>query len=143
MISGAMPSSPTGAGRRSEQIQLTVGHASIQTAERYLGVQQDLQDAPCDYLGIRMDGMAMTQAEAHAFELCEFFPDAKFSRTREVIQFDVGGERGCGLLVTAEAVEIRLPTSEWTRGAYDPERIQPVMEMRSDRPGLRTGPATD
>lgn len=35
-----------------EQIQLSLGHASIQTTERYLGVQQDLTDAPCDHLGI-------------------------------------------------------------------------------------------
>jgi len=37
-----------------EQIQLSLGHASIVTTERYLGVRQDLQDAPCDHLGIRM-----------------------------------------------------------------------------------------
>jgi integrase len=37
-----------------EQIQLSLGHASILTTERYLGVRQDLQDAPCDRLGIRM-----------------------------------------------------------------------------------------
>lgn len=37
-----------------EQIQLSLGHASIQTTERYLGVQQDLQDAPCDHLGLRV-----------------------------------------------------------------------------------------
>ncbi|MBV9745326.1 MAG: tyrosine-type recombinase/integrase [Acidobacteriia bacterium] len=36
-----------------EQIQLSLGHASIQTTERYLGVTQDLVDAPCDHLGIR------------------------------------------------------------------------------------------
>jgi integrase len=36
-----------------EQIQLSLGHASIQTTERYLGVAQDLTDAPCDHLGIR------------------------------------------------------------------------------------------
>ena len=31
-----------------------LGHASIVTTERYLGVRQDLQDAPCDHLGIRI-----------------------------------------------------------------------------------------
>jgi integrase/recombinase XerD len=36
-----------------EQIQICLGHASIQTTERYLGVEQDLTDAPCDHLGIR------------------------------------------------------------------------------------------
>lgn len=39
-----------------EQIQISLGHASVQTTERYLGVQQDLTDAPCDYLGIRAGG---------------------------------------------------------------------------------------
>ena len=37
-----------------EQIQISLGHASIQTTERYLGVEQDLVDAPCDHLGIRL-----------------------------------------------------------------------------------------
>jgi integrase len=37
-----------------EQIQLSLGHASIQTTERYLGVEQDLTDAPCDHLGISL-----------------------------------------------------------------------------------------
>jgi site-specific recombinase XerD len=38
-----------------EQIQLSLGHESIVTTERYLGVRQDLVDAPCDHLGIRPD----------------------------------------------------------------------------------------
>ena len=37
-----------------EQIQLSLGHASIQTTERYLGVRQDFHDAPCDRLGVRL-----------------------------------------------------------------------------------------
>src|ERR1700722_16120227 len=37
-----------------EQIQITLGHASIQTTERYLGIEQDLTDAPCDHLGLRV-----------------------------------------------------------------------------------------
>jgi site-specific recombinase XerD len=39
-----------------EQIQISLGHASIQTTERYLGVEQNLTDAPCDHLGIRVHG---------------------------------------------------------------------------------------
>jgi integrase len=39
-----------------EQIQIALRHASIQTTERYLGVEQDLSDAPCDHLGIRVRG---------------------------------------------------------------------------------------
>ena len=35
-----------------EQFQITLGHASIQTTERYLGLRQNLHDAPCDRLGL-------------------------------------------------------------------------------------------
>lgn len=37
-----------------EQIQISLGHASIQTTERYLGIEQDLTDAPCDHLGLKV-----------------------------------------------------------------------------------------
>jgi site-specific recombinase XerD len=37
-----------------EQIQLSLGHSSVQTTERYIGVQQDLHSAPCDVLGLRL-----------------------------------------------------------------------------------------
>jgi len=37
-----------------EQIQLSLGHESIQTTERYLGVKQDLRHAPCDRLGLKV-----------------------------------------------------------------------------------------
>jgi site-specific recombinase XerD len=37
-----------------EQIQLSLGHASLKTTERYLGIEQDLVDAPCDRLGVRI-----------------------------------------------------------------------------------------
>jgi integrase/recombinase XerD len=40
-------------GARIEQIQRSYGHASIQTTERYLGIDQDLQDAPCDHLQVK------------------------------------------------------------------------------------------
>ena len=36
-----------------EQIQLSLGHASVVTTEIYLGVKQNFDDAPCDHLGLR------------------------------------------------------------------------------------------
>jgi site-specific recombinase XerD len=41
-------------GAAIDQIQLSLGHESIQTTEEYLGVEQDLTDAPCDRLGLRL-----------------------------------------------------------------------------------------
>ena len=41
-------------GSPIDQIQLSLGHSSIQTTERYLGVDQDLTSAPCDVLGLRL-----------------------------------------------------------------------------------------
>jgi len=41
-------------GAAIDQIQLSLGHESIQTTEDYLGVEQDLTDAPCDHLGLRI-----------------------------------------------------------------------------------------
>jgi site-specific recombinase XerD len=41
-------------GSATEQIQLSLGHSSILTTERYLGMKQDLTDAPCDKLGLRI-----------------------------------------------------------------------------------------
>lgn len=40
-------------GAPIDQIQLSLGHSSIQTTERYLGVDQNLHSAPCDVLGLR------------------------------------------------------------------------------------------
>ena len=41
-------------GSPLEQIQLSLAHSSVQTTERYVGVQQDLADAPCDHLGLKL-----------------------------------------------------------------------------------------
>jgi site-specific recombinase XerD len=41
-------------GAAIDQIQISLGHESIQTTEDYLGVEQDLTDAPCDHLGLRI-----------------------------------------------------------------------------------------
>jgi integrase len=42
------------AGGELEQIQLLLGHASVQTTERYLGTKQDLVHAPNDSIRLRI-----------------------------------------------------------------------------------------
>jgi integrase len=42
------------AGGKLEQIQLLLGHASVQTTERYLGTKQDLVNAPNDGIKLRV-----------------------------------------------------------------------------------------
>jgi site-specific recombinase XerD len=42
------------AGGELEQIQLLLGHASVQTTERYLGTKQDLINAPNDAITLRV-----------------------------------------------------------------------------------------
>jgi integrase/recombinase XerD len=37
-----------------EQIQLSLGHSSVQTTERYLGTRLDLADAPSDRIRLRV-----------------------------------------------------------------------------------------
>lgn len=41
-------------GSAIEQIQLTLGHESLQTTQRYLGEELDLTDAPGDRIGIKL-----------------------------------------------------------------------------------------
>ena len=42
------------AGGELEQIQLLLGHASVQTTERYLGTKQDLVHVPNDAIKLRI-----------------------------------------------------------------------------------------
>jgi integrase len=41
-------------GAPIDPIQRSLGHSSLQTTERYLGVDQDLTSAPCHVLGLRL-----------------------------------------------------------------------------------------
>ena len=40
--------------------------------------------------------------------------------TPHVAELAVGGQEGIVVLVTAEAIELRLPTVEWTSGTHNP-----------------------
>ncbi len=42
------------------QIQLALGHSSILTTEQYLGIRQNLHDAPCDHLGLSINSRLWT-----------------------------------------------------------------------------------
>jgi integrase len=43
---------PIGEERKLSKFNFPYGHASLTTTERYLGMEQDLEDAPCDHLGL-------------------------------------------------------------------------------------------
>ena len=58
--------------------------------------------------------------ERLALQVLEHLPAAHLERTRDAIQLAHGGDAGIVVLVTAESVELRLPTVEWTGGAYGP-----------------------
>ena len=45
-------------GGELEQIQMLLGHASVQTTERYLGTKQDLVHAPNDAIKLRVVGLS-------------------------------------------------------------------------------------
>jgi len=53
------------AGGELEQIQMLLGHASVQTTERYLGTKQDLVHVPND--GIKLKLAVQCEAISPAF----------------------------------------------------------------------------
>lgn len=62
----------------------------------------------------------LRSVECRALEVLQALPGVALSRTRDVIQLEWGGEEGIVALVTDEALELRLPKIEWTRGSYGP-----------------------
>ena len=62
----------------------------------------------------------LRQVERNALRVLDLLPLGRLTRTRDVIQIDDAGDVGISVLVTAEVIEFRLPTVEWTVGAYGP-----------------------
>ena len=62
----------------------------------------------------------LREHERLALAVRQHLPTAIEQRTQDVIEFHYGGEHGIALLLTPEAVEVRLPTVDWTRGTHDP-----------------------
>lgn len=72
----------------------------------------------------------LRECEQRALEVLKYLPNAEVSRTRDVIQLSWGTERGVIVVVTAETLELRLPTVEWTRGAYGPAESSRMWKRR-------------
>jgi hypothetical protein len=51
--------------------------------------------------------------EEFALRILDLLPDSQVERTRDVIQVAHGKDEGIIVLVTPEAIELRLPTLEW------------------------------
>ncbi|MDA8117685.1 MAG: hypothetical protein M0000_09990 [Actinomycetota bacterium] len=86
----------------------------------------------------RYPAEGLLRVEENALRVLACLPASRLERTRDAIQIDFGDEdEGVTVLVTAETIELRLPTVEWTCGAYGPagssrrwKRIRP--EAASD-----------
>ena len=86
-----------------EQIQLSLGHASVVTTEIYLGVKQNLHDAPCDHLGITL-GITPTTDGAMPSHLDQSSPERH--RLQAMVEYDVVEE----VLVKVEEMPVKI---EW------------------------------
>jgi hypothetical protein len=62
----------------------------------------------------------LTLVERNAARVQALLSGEAVSVTPHVAEIAVGGEDGVIALVTAETVELRLPTVEWTSGTHDP-----------------------
>jgi len=68
----------------------------------------------------RYPSEGLLRVERHALGVLAHLPHAQVTRTRDAIEIAAGQERGLVVLVSPEAIEFRLPTVEWTMGAYGP-----------------------
>lgn len=76
--------------------------------------------------------------EERALDILAHLQAPAVTRTRDAIEISSGGEKGVVLLVTAEALELRLPTVEWTHGSHGPadaSRLWRRVEWEDLQPG--------
>jgi hypothetical protein len=67
-------------------------------------------------LGERYPVTELRTFEEHALQILEMLPGAHAERTPDVIQINFGDfrdEKGIVVILTPEAIELRLPTIEW------------------------------
>jgi len=77
------------------------------------------RDEPIDPEG-RYPACGLRRVDRIAHQVRSILPDARVERTRDVYQFLVEAQDGLVVVVTPEAIEIRLPTVEWTWGYAGP-----------------------
>lgn len=58
--------------------------------------------------------------QGHARHVRAVFPATLVEDTLDSIELSIDGDRGCLVRLTATSAEIRLPTTHWDKGAYDP-----------------------
>jgi hypothetical protein len=81
-----------------------------------MGENSEFNLAPNEKYSYRCQSKVDKKAE----RVLSLLPESIIERTRDCIQINFGGEEGIVILVTPEAIELRLPTVEWTMGAYGP-----------------------
>src|SRR5207248_10748573 len=74
---------------------------------------------------------APTTVEYHAQRVIGLLPGASVERTRDVFPIDYNGDEGIVVVVTPEALELRLPTIEWTAGSYGPAESSRLWKRRA------------
>ncbi len=67
----------------------------------------------------RYPSAGLRKVEENAEKVLALLPESTLERTRDCIQINSCGEKGIVTLVTAEAIELRLPTIEW-KGPHEP-----------------------
>ncbi len=78
-----------------------------------------MENKPLDPDG-RYPDWGLRVVDKVALRVHDLIPESQVERTRDVYQFTLDDPGGLIVIVTPEALEIRLPTVEWTSGYAGP-----------------------